>query len=114
MSSVIPESGTPTPPTPPAPPSAPPPPPPAYKRRMAAYDGGVWRLYKIVLINLTLTLLTLGLYRFWAKTRLRRFLWVHATIDDDRLEYAGTGNELLLGFLIVLFPILQEVTRCTT
>ena len=73
---------------------------------MVAYDGKVWRLYKIVLINLSLTLVTLGLFRFWAKTRLRRFLWVHATIDQDRLEYAGTGNELLLGFLIVLFPIL--------
>ncbi len=73
---------------------------------MIQYDGGIWRLYKIVLINHGLTVLTFGLYRFWAKTRLRRFFWGHATVNQDRLEYAGTGNELLLGFLIVLFPIL--------
>jgi len=105
MSSIIPDTGQASPPAPPPPPSIPPP-PPSYPRRAIQYDGGIWRIYKIVSINLVLTLLTLGLYRFWAKTRLRRFLWGHATVNEDRLEYAGTGNELLLGFLIVLFPIL--------
>ena len=105
MSSIIPDTAHPTPPAPPPPPSTPPV-PPSYPRRAIDYDGSLWQLYKIVILNLVLTLLTLGLYRFWAKTRLRRFLWGNATANQDRLEYAGTGNELLLGFLIVLFPIL--------
>jgi uncharacterized membrane protein YjgN (DUF898 family) len=86
----------------------PPPPPPPVGRadRAARYDGRVRSLYAIVIVNILLTIATLGLFRFWAKTRLRRFLWSHATIDGDRLEYAGTGSELLRGFLIVLFPIL--------
>lgn len=103
MSSMIPDTGQTTPPSPPPPPAAP---PQNMPRRVVEYDGGLGRIYKIVLINLVLTILTFGLYRFWAKTRLRRFLWGHATINNDRLEYAGTGNELLLGFLIILFPIL--------
>lgn len=90
-----------------APGSVPPPPPPADGAESSAhYDGGVAPLYYIIFVNLMLTIMTLGLYRFWAKTRLRRFLWAHASIGGDRLEYAGTGSELLRGFLIVLFPIL--------
>ena len=30
-------------------------------------DG--WELFKIFIVNLILTFLTLGIYRFWAKTR---------------------------------------------
>lgn len=63
-------------------------------------------LFKIVLTNLALTILTLGIYRFWAKTRLRQYLWNHVEIMGDRLEYTGTGKELFLGFLFVFFLIL--------
>ena len=94
------------PPPPPPPPPGEPPPPPGGAQTMARYDGGMAYLYYIIFVNLLLTVATLGLYRFWAKTRLRRFLWAHASIAGDRLEYAGTGSELLRGFLIVLFPIL--------
>jgi uncharacterized membrane protein YjgN (DUF898 family) len=84
----------------------PPPPPPDGAGADARYNGGMASLYYIIFVNLLLTIVTLGLYRFWAKTRLRRFLWAHTSIGGDRLEYAGTGSELLRGFLIVLFPIL--------
>lgn len=63
---------------------------------------------KILLINTLLTVLTLGIYRFWGKTKLRRYLWRHTRLLGDPLEYTGTGGELFLGFLIVLailFPI---------
>jgi uncharacterized membrane protein YjgN (DUF898 family) len=63
---------------------------------------------KILLINTLLTVLTLGIYRFWGRTRLRRYLWRHTRLLGDPLEYTGTGGELFLGFLIViavLFPL---------
>jgi uncharacterized membrane protein YjgN (DUF898 family) len=55
-----------------------------------------------------LLLVTLGLYRFWLMTDVRRFLWCHTEIDGETLEYCGTPLELLLGFLValaVLIPI---------
>jgi len=64
-------------------------------------------LFKIVLTNLLLTIVTLGIYRFWAKTRLRRYLWGHVEIMGDRLEYTGTGKELFLGFLFIFVVILM-------
>ena len=59
-------------------------------------------LTPIVLINALLNIVTLTLYRFWAKTRVRRFLWSGTSLLGDRFEYSGTAKELFLGFLIVL------------
>ena len=60
------------------------------------------KLFKIHLTNVLFTMLTLGIYRFWAKTRMRRYLWSHVEIEGDRLEYTGTAKELLFGFLIIV------------
>ncbi|PID36378.1 MAG: hypothetical protein CR993_04730 [Rhodobacterales bacterium] len=46
-----------------------------------------------------LTVLTLGLYRFWMKTRLRRYYWSAIRPGGVPLEYVGRPTEKLLGFL---------------
>ncbi len=66
------------------------------------YDGKAGELAGIGVTNALLTLVTLGFYRFWAKTRVRRYLWGHIDYRGDRLEYTGRGIELLIGFLIAL------------
>ena len=53
-------------------------------------------------------MVSLGLYRFWLMTDVRRFLWASTEIDGETLEYAGTPFELLLGFLVavaVMVPV---------
>ncbi|MCP4616838.1 MAG: DUF898 domain-containing protein [Bradyrhizobium sp.] len=55
-----------------------------------------------------LELVTLGFYRFWLVTDIRRHLWSNTVIDGDAAEYTGRGRELLIGFLIalaILMPI---------
>jgi uncharacterized membrane protein YjgN (DUF898 family) len=82
------------------------PPPPAshaltFHARRGPFAG-------LLMTNALLTILTLGIYRFWAKTRIRRFFWHNVSFLDDPLEYTGTGGELFVGFLIVvavLFPL---------
>jgi uncharacterized membrane protein YjgN (DUF898 family) len=64
-----------------------------------------WRL---LARGAVLLLLTLGLYRFWLMTDVRRFLWSHSEIAGETLEYSGSALELLLGFLVavaVLLPL---------
>ena len=64
---------------------------------------GTWREFApIAFTNLLLTIVTLGIYRFWATARERRYLWSRSRFVDERLEWAGTGKELFIGFLIVL------------
>ncbi len=49
-----------------------------------------------------LELVTLGFYRFWLLTDIRRHLWSHTVVEGDAAEYTGRGRELLIGFLIAL------------
>ena len=52
--------------------------------------------------NALLTIVTLTLYRFWARTSMRRRIWSRVWILGDALEYTGTAWELFRGFLIAL------------
>ena len=86
---------------------------PAETAHHLAYSGRTRTLFGIFFKNLLLTLITAGVYRFWAKTRTRRFLWSGTAIDGEPFEYTGTGKELFIGFLKALailgplFAILQ-------
>ena len=59
-------------------------------------------LFRLALKNAILTILTLGIYRFWAKTWLRRFYWNNTRVAGEPLEYLGQPSELFIGFLIAL------------
>ena len=67
-----------------------------------SFDAGRLSLLWLALRMSVLTVLTLGLYRFWMATRLRRYYWNAIRILDDPLEYTGTPLEKLLGFLFAL------------
>ncbi len=71
-----------------------------------AYGGMPGAVAGIVVINSLLNLLTLGVYRFWGKTRLRRYLWRNISFQGDPFEYTGLPKELLIGFLIVLVVLI--------
>lgn len=47
-------------------------------------------------------IITLTLYRFWARTEVRRRLWSSASINGESFEYTGLGIELFKGFLLAL------------
>jgi uncharacterized membrane protein YjgN (DUF898 family) len=79
-----------------------------------ATDGGVRFLgqrrsyWRLLIRGAVLLMLTLGIYRFWLATDIRRFLWSNSEIAGEALEYTGTPIELLLGFLIaiaILIPV---------
>src|SRR5882724_13007366 len=67
--------------------------------QFAAPEKPFWRL---LVRGAMFLALTLGIYRFWLATDVRRFLWSHTEIAGDGLEYIGTARELLLGFLIAI------------
>jgi uncharacterized membrane protein YjgN (DUF898 family) len=55
-------------------------------------------LFGIQAVNALLTLLTLGVFYFWAKTRVRKYVMGETELEGDRFAYHGTGRELLVGF----------------
>src|ERR1700733_4760926 len=62
-------------------------------------ETAYWRLR---IKGAALLMLTLGLYRFWFATDIRRFLWANTEIAGDTLEYTGLAIELLVGFLFAI------------
>jgi uncharacterized membrane protein YjgN (DUF898 family) len=69
--------------------------------------AGNWREFApIAFTNLLLSIVTLGVYTFWAKTRERRYLWSQTRFIDDRLEWTGTGLELFIGYVMAFFLFL--------
>jgi uncharacterized membrane protein YjgN (DUF898 family) len=75
------------------------------QRRTMRFHGSGDALLGIQIINLLLILLTLGVYYFWAKVRVRAYMASETEFEADRFAYHGTGRELLVGFLkaVVVF-----------
>jgi uncharacterized membrane protein YjgN (DUF898 family) len=67
-----------------------------------AHSGKFFNVLGLALKNAGLTILTLTMYRFWARTSMRRRLWSRTWVMGDPLEYTGSAGELFRGFLIAL------------
>jgi uncharacterized membrane protein YjgN (DUF898 family) len=66
--------------------------------RRLRFHGSAMGLFGIQAVNALLTLLTLGVFYFWAKTRVRRYVAGETELEGDRFAYHGTGRELMVGF----------------
>jgi uncharacterized membrane protein YjgN (DUF898 family) len=66
------------------------------------YSGTLKNHFLIGFKNIALTILTLGLYRFWGKTNLRSYIWSHLEVYNHPFIYHGTPFELLRAFLKAL------------
>jgi uncharacterized membrane protein YjgN (DUF898 family) len=98
-----------------SPPSLPPPAgasAPAVSRRLVFHGSGPG-LFGIQAVNALLTLLTLGVFYFWGKTRVRRYLSGETELDGDRFAYHGTGRELLGGFARGLAVFFIPIALCS-
>ncbi len=83
----------------------------AVPHRLISYQGGIGGLYRIYIPNLLLTIVTLGVWRFWGVTRMRRYIWANTSMEGDRFEYDGTGLQLFLSFLLAgLVIVVLSVT----
>ncbi|MBM9577022.1 DUF898 family protein [Leptospira sp. 201903070] len=56
-------------------------------------------LFLIYLKNIFFTLITFGVYYFWAKVNTQKFVHRHVLFQGQRFDYHGTGKENFLGFI---------------
>jgi len=61
-------------------------------------DGGEY--FKIWIVNLILTILTLGIYSAWAKVRTKRYFYGNTSLDNAAFEYHAAPIVILKGRLI--------------
>jgi uncharacterized membrane protein YjgN (DUF898 family) len=67
-----------------------------------AFSGARGEFFHLVLRGAGLEMITVGFYRFWLATDIRRHLWSNTVVDGDAAEYTGRAKELLIGFLFAL------------
>jgi uncharacterized membrane protein YjgN (DUF898 family) len=81
----------------------------------ASFHGSGGSLLGIIIVNILLTIVTLGIYSFWGKVRVRRYLYSQSDFAGDRFAYNGTGKELFIGFLkaVLIFALLYVVFFAT-
>ncbi len=69
--------------------------------RRLSFHGDGRTLLGIYIVNIFLTLVTLGIYYAWGKTRVRKYMLAQIEFERDRFAWHGTGKELLIGYLKV-------------
>jgi uncharacterized membrane protein YjgN (DUF898 family) len=76
--------------------------PRAFAGAAVRFVGDRRAYWRLLVRGAVLLALTLGIYRFWFATDVRRYLWSNTEVAGHSLEYSGTAFELLMGFLIAI------------
>jgi len=83
--------------------------PAGFRTMRLAFDGKAFELFLIYLRTVLLSIVTLGIYSFWARAEIRRYLADRTRFDGVAFAFKGTGTELALGFLRALGLLLTIV-----
>jgi len=75
------------------------------QRYPVEFTGSAGEYFRIWIVNLVLTILTLGIYSAWAKVRKKRYFHGHTRIDGDAFEYRGRPIAILKGRLIAVAAV---------
>lgn len=62
--------------------------------------AGEW--FGIWIVNLLLSVLTLGIYSAWAKVRSKKYFYQNTWVAGRNFDYHATGKQILIGRLIVI------------
>lgn len=66
------------------------------------FTGRLAEYYRIWLVGVALSVLTLGIHSAWAKARKRRYLYHHTCIDGSGLDYRASPVAILRGRIVVI------------
>lgn len=72
------------------------------KEQRLRFTGSGAEYFRIWAVNLTLTVLTLGLYSAWAKVRRLQYFYQHTELDGAVFDYTARPAAILLGRLLAL------------
>ena len=64
------------------------------------FSGTTTEYFRIWVVNLLFTLLTLGIFSAWAKVRKKRYFYGNTRVAGDSFDYTGSPKAILKGRLI--------------
>ncbi len=81
---------------------APPPVPRSESVDRPEFTGSWQEYFGIWIVNLALTILTLGIYTPWARVRTRRYFYQNTWLFREPFDYLADPRKILVGFLILV------------
>ena len=72
------------------------------QRLPLTFTGRTGDFFGIWFVNITLTILTLGIYSAWAKVRTKRFFYGNTHVGGRAFDYHANPVAILIGRLIVV------------
>lgn len=66
------------------------------------FVGNAKDYFGIWIVNVLLTIVTLGIYASWAKVRNKKYFYGHTLVDNHNFDYHATGMQLFIGKIIVI------------
>ncbi len=81
-------------------------PTPASKSLGFEFRGDGMEYFKIWIVNILLTIVTLGIYSAWAKVRNNRYFYSNLYVDNDNFRYLADPITILKGRLIALTALI--------
>lgn len=68
-------------------------------------------LFKLYLKTLFFSVFTLGIYSFWGRVAITKYLYNHTSFGNRSFDYHATGKEMFIGFLkgIAIFAVAAGV-----
>jgi len=75
------------------------------QRHPVLFHGRAGEYFSIWLVNILLTIITLGIYSAWATVRRRRYFYGNTEIAGDRFDYHARPIDILKGRIIVFFGL---------
>jgi len=77
----------------------------AERRYPVEFTARTGEYFRIWIVNLALSVVTLGIYSAWAKVRKRRYFYGHTRINGEGLEYRANPVAILKGRIIAFAAI---------
>lgn len=69
--------------------------------RRGEFRGSAGEYFGIWIVNILLTIITLGIYSAWAKVRRNRYFYGNSFIDSHSFDYHARGLQIFIGRAIV-------------
>lgn len=66
------------------------------------FKGKAGEWFGIWIVNLLLSILTIGIYSAWAKVRRKKYFYQNTYIAGRNFDYHATGSQILIGRIIVI------------
>lgn len=79
------------------------------------FNGNGFEFFRIWIVNILLSIVTLGIYSAWAKVRTQRYFYGNTRLADSSFEYLANPVAILKGRLIafaclVVYSVAQQVS----